>query len=188
MILISGASGSGKTTVTKELEKLGYSIIPTYTTRPPRPNDYGTICIEPSEFEYMLTHNKFISYHIFNSVMGEVAYGVPVSENPDSYSNSVIILAKEYLEDIIHYITHYTEDRTFLAYINVDNDTIIKNSMEDAERGLANTDLQNRLDRDKDKNNSLKNIADMVIDNSNFKLSPMEIANMISAYYRKEDL
>lgn len=186
MILISGSSGSGKTSVTKELEKLGYSIIPTYTTREPRPDDYGTICISTNEFEYMLTHDKFISYHIFNSAMGEVAYGVPIIDNPDEYSNSVIILAKEYLEDIIYHINHFTEDQTFLAYINVDNDTIIRTSMGDEYRGLSNTDLQDRLERDTTKNTSLMSMADIVIDNNNFKLSPLEVAIIISNNYRKE--
>lgn len=42
LILLCGASGSGKTTISKELEGLGYNIIYSYTTREPRsPNEWG---------------------------------------------------------------------------------------------------------------------------------------------------
>lgn len=36
VINLVGASGTGKTTIAKELEKAGYNVIQSYTTRPPR--------------------------------------------------------------------------------------------------------------------------------------------------------
>ena len=36
LVLLVGASGSGKTSVAKELEKIGYNVIQSYTTRKPR--------------------------------------------------------------------------------------------------------------------------------------------------------
>ncbi len=42
IICLVGASGSGKTTIAKRLEKEGYNIIHSYTTRPPRePGEWG---------------------------------------------------------------------------------------------------------------------------------------------------
>lgn len=42
LILIVGASGSGKTTIAKELEKMDYNVIKSYTTREPRgKNEWG---------------------------------------------------------------------------------------------------------------------------------------------------
>lgn len=47
VICLVGASGSGKTTIAKELEKTGYNIIQSYTTRKPRYKDeWGHIFIE----------------------------------------------------------------------------------------------------------------------------------------------
>lgn len=39
IVCLVGASGSGKTTIAKELEKIGYNIIHSYTTREPRSNN-----------------------------------------------------------------------------------------------------------------------------------------------------
>lgn len=185
MILIAGASGAGKSTVAKELEAMNYSIIPTYTTRKPRPNDDGTICISDSEFERMLVSNSFMSYHVFGSMMGKVAYGIPIEEYQHNPNKSVIVLAKEYLDDIKHYVANYAEDEIFLVYIDVNDDTIIRTSIGDSGRGLSNTDLQARLVRDRDKNESLKKLANLVIENNDFRLLPYEVAAIISSFYEE---
>ena len=47
IVCLVGASGSGKTTIAKELDKLGYNIIHSYTTRKPRvENEWGHIFID----------------------------------------------------------------------------------------------------------------------------------------------
>ena len=47
LILLVGASGSGKTTIAKELEQKGFNVIHSYTTREPRkPNEWGHIFID----------------------------------------------------------------------------------------------------------------------------------------------
>lgn len=47
IICLIGASGSGKTMVAKELDKRGYNIVHSYTTRKPREeNEWGHIFIE----------------------------------------------------------------------------------------------------------------------------------------------
>lgn len=47
LVLLVGASGSGKTTIAKELEKQGYNIIHSYTTREPREeNEWGHTFID----------------------------------------------------------------------------------------------------------------------------------------------
>lgn len=49
LILLVGASGSGKTTIAKELEKKGFNIIHSFTTREPRePNEWGHIFLDKS--------------------------------------------------------------------------------------------------------------------------------------------
>lgn len=53
VICLIGASGSGKTTITKELEKTGYNIIQSYTTRPSR---------EDGEWGHTFIEDCFVSY------------------------------------------------------------------------------------------------------------------------------
>ena len=185
MILLAGSSGSGKTTVANQLEEMGYSVIPTYTTRKPRPNDSGTMCISEIQFEYMLTHDKFMSYHIFDSKMGPVAYGIPIEEYEKTPDNAVIVLAKEYYEDICHYVKNYTEDNVFMVYIDVDDESIIKRSMSDNGRGLSNTDLVDRLERDREKNHYLETKSSLIIANAEYAMTPLEIAGIIDKEYKK---
>lgn len=59
VINIVGASGSGKTTVAKELEKMGCNIIQSYTTRPQR---------EDGEWGHTFIEDCFVSYTPNNSI------------------------------------------------------------------------------------------------------------------------
>ena len=60
LVLLVGASGSGKTTIAKELEKEGYNIIHSYTTRPLRESDeLGHIFIEKPHFESQEDYLKY---------------------------------------------------------------------------------------------------------------------------------
>ena len=80
--LFVGPSGSGKTTLTNELAKrYGYSVVSSYTTRPPRfDGEPGHIFVTDEEFEKlgeMAAYTKYNGYH----------YGVPSSviDNSDLY-------------------------------------------------------------------------------------------------------
>lgn len=73
IICLVGASGSGKTTIAKELERMDYNIIHSYTNREPRePNEWGHIflkdwkrncsfIISPDGKEHF-THRDMIAY------------------------------------------------------------------------------------------------------------------------------
>lgn len=185
MILLAGDSGSGKTAALYALEKLGYSVIPTYSTRQPRPKDKGTICISETEFQGMLMCDRFVSYHIFDSKMGKVAYGISLTEYEDNLEDSVLVLAKEYFDDIVHYLTRYTTDKPFLVYLDVDERSIIGKAYNHPNRKTSNVDLLDRLNRDREKNNYLKSMANLVVDNKEFHLSKYEVANIIETSYKK---
>lgn len=52
LVLLVGASGSGKTTICRELEGKGLNVIKSYTTREPREeNEWGHIFIEKSKID-----------------------------------------------------------------------------------------------------------------------------------------
>ena len=62
IVCLVGASGSGKTTIAKELEKIGYNIIHSYTTRKPRSeNEWGHTFVESYDYPYDL-----IAYTLYN--------------------------------------------------------------------------------------------------------------------------
>jgi guanylate kinase len=70
MIIIIGCSGSGKSTIEKELVKLGYNNIVSYTTRPIRANetnhkDYHFI--DDKEFHQLLSDEFFGEHTNYNS-------------------------------------------------------------------------------------------------------------------------
>ena len=178
MILLAGPTGSGKTTIAKSLEKLGYNIIPTYTTREPRPNDAFTECITFDEFKSMLSMNKFVAGHTFKASFGNVSYGIPKVPEEDS-SNSVVIIAYEYFEDLKKYL-RIIDDTIFLVYLHVPDNIIISRSMTDDSRGESNKDLLFRLERDYHKNQVLREKANLLISNS----EPGFVAKNISREYQ----
>lgn len=178
MILLAGPTGSGKTTIAKSLEKLGYNIIPTYTTREPRPDDAFTECISEKDFKSMLSMNKFISSHTFTASFGNVSYGIPKVPERDS-NNSVAIIAYEYFEDFKRYL-RTIDDSIFLVYLHVPDNIIISRSMSNDSRGESNKDLLFRLERDYHKNQVLKEKANLLISNS----EPGFVAKNISKEYQ----
>lgn len=65
MIVIVGASASGKSTLQKALLAKGFKKVVTYTTRPPRKNEVDGLdyhFISNEEFDDMLANGKFIEH------------------------------------------------------------------------------------------------------------------------------
>lgn len=167
VVLIMGPSGSGKTTICRELDKKGCNIIPTYTTREPRPHDDYTVCISKEEFDRKIKDGEFISYSSFNAprIGGTLYYGIPMIKD-DKDSLNVIICAYEYYEDIIK----FAGEDVVSIYIDVDDETIIEKSSMDINRGKSINDLMNRLERDREKNEKLKEMSDYIIRNEDMTI------------------
>ena len=175
IILLMGPTGSGKTTTCKELEEYGAEIVPTYTTRKPRPNDDYTECIDESIFKDMIRKDKFVSHAVFHATFGDVYYGIPKIKYMDKYKKYVIIGAYEYFDDIMNY---YGEN-VHSVFIDVDDETIIEKSMNDETRGDSNKDLKDRLERDREKNIELARKSDLLVDNEKMWITPRGLARMI---------
>ncbi len=92
-IVLCGKSGSGKTTVGLELEKLGYSKIVTYTTRPMRKGEVNGIdynFVTEEEFLALQDKSIFAETASYNASFGFCRYGS--AKRDYAQPNSYIIL------------------------------------------------------------------------------------------------
>ena len=65
VIILSGASGSGKSTIAREIAKnFDTEVIPTYTTRPLRPNERDRVSITKEQFKKKIDDDEFIEYEL----------------------------------------------------------------------------------------------------------------------------
>lgn len=134
LIILTGKSGTGKTTIIKELQKHGFIYPPSYTTRPKRLND-DKICIPYNEFVKHL--NDFIEYVQYNGHY----YGRKKEDLLQAkHANLVVDLEPKGLQtyidfckknDIDYYAIYlYCNDEKRLENIRKDNTDIDKNRLQ----------------------------------------------------------
>ena len=87
VICLVGKSGTGKTTIAKELEQEGYNIIDSYTTRQPR---------EPQEWGHTFITNAAIQYRPDNQGIHKIVW----QEGNQTKSSSNIIAMREIYGEI----------------------------------------------------------------------------------------
>lgn len=95
LIGICGKSGTGKSTLAKELENLGYNKVVTDTTRPPRPGEqHGVDYYFDSEkdFTELYAEKQFVEVSQYNTVHGVWRYGTTIGALDDAGDKAVIIL------------------------------------------------------------------------------------------------
>ena len=64
MLLLTGKSGSGKTTIADELERqFGLNVLKSYTTRPPRANDTSHTFVSDEEFDRLTDIVAYTEYN-----------------------------------------------------------------------------------------------------------------------------
>ena len=188
MLLITGPPGSGKTETASAIQNYGYKIIPTYTTRTQRENDKFTVSISPKQFVDAIKRGSFLTYTTVHTIFGPWSYGMRLCDFNVPYEHIAAICVYEYISDFQFMMRVTKKDKLFIVYLDVDDETILKNAHH-GKRGEADNDNKDRLIRDRDKDEKIKALANLVIDNHGFKKSvdevTKEILNAYNSFYGK---
>ncbi|AFS78458.1 putative guanylate kinase [Gottschalkia acidurici 9a] len=124
IINLVGSSGSGKTTISKKLEKIGYNIIHSYTTRKPREiNEWGHKFISRQEILDMFNINCIPKEEIINKKIS-----IELKTNP-----RVIAHKELYGEHYFATIEQYKGKGTSIYVIDPEGAEVINKTVKDAE-------------------------------------------------------
>ena len=181
IIIICGFTGSGKDTISKELEKQGYNFIISTSTRPMRKDEKEGnpyFFTTNKEFETMITNNEFIEYRKYNTIQNNKNavwyYGVHKNQIQKNKKYVVVLDPQGTLDFKSTY-----KDRCKVFFIDVDNEerkkrAIKRGSFEEAE-------FERRLldDRKRFTKKFINDIADYVIENYNFNNCINQISEIL---------
>lgn len=136
IINLVGASGSGKTTTAKELEKLGYNIIHSYTTRERR---------EPDEWGHRFTKSNKVECFIGEMIAYQQLYGVEYFATKEQYQGkgtSIYVIDPKGAEQVKENVTDAEVITIFLMSDMRERDWRMK------EDGRKYVDRFNRIEKD----------------------------------------
>lgn len=140
-LVLIGHTCSGKTTLAKELEKLGYERIITYTTRPIRPGEIDGIdyhFITEGEFEKKITEGFFAEVTHYNANFGGCYYGSAKSDYLEPDKKKVIVLNPRGVRNLTIPCT--------VVYLDAPKEIILKRAML---RGDSIDEVERRYSSDK---------------------------------------
>ena len=178
MILLCGKTATGKDTIQKELIKMGYKSVVSYTTRPPRKGEVDGVTynfISEEEFLKKESEGFFAETTSYNVASGETwHYGAAIK---DLTSDKVFIVNPEGLRQIRKMKTL----NPIAFYIMVEEETIWNRLRQ---RGDNSEEARRRLNADDvDFSNIIDNV-DFSIRND-LGLPPKEVATIINSIYKK---
>lgn len=180
MIVLIGASGSGKTSVAKELEKRGYSRVVTYTTRPMRDGEKDGVDYHfLSDDDFDTIKGLFIEQSTYRGWK----YGCDITIEDIDNKSSVAILTpcgmrkfkKLYPNALI-----WANRRIFVVYLDVDRSSRLVKILQ---RGDDVDEAYRRNLSDVGMFDGVENEADLCIKNDDYILSVEEIADIIERKY-----
>lgn len=171
-----GKSASGKDTIKKELLRLGYKGVVTYTTRPPRSGEKDGVAyhfISKDEFFKKLANGFFIESTAYNVASGEKWYYGTAKE--DLTDDSVIIMNP----DGLRVIRRMKEVNTVSFLIEADDDIRWQRL---AKRGDDIEEIYRRINADEKDFYEIDNFVDVRILNND--RSVKELAEEIDQKYK----
>jgi guanylate kinase len=142
LITLTGPSLTGKSTLAKELEKLGCEELVSFTTRPMRANEVD------GKTYWFLTHEKIQEYQQRNELMelielGEHAYGLSKEEFDRVMGLGkvgVLVVAPNGLKQVREYCENF-DIPVYSAFVNNDKHVLVKRFLERfKDDSLANVD------------------------------------------------
>ena len=96
LIGLCGKSGTGKSSIVKEMQKLGYKKVVTDTTRPPREGEESGVDYyfdSDQDFDELLEEGEFVETTSYTVASGEVwRYGTSRGQLQEAGDKAVIIL------------------------------------------------------------------------------------------------
>lgn len=178
MILLVGKSCSGKTTIAKELKKLGLKEAVSYTTRPPREHETDGV-----EYHF-ITKEEFLKKEAEGFFAETVYYDVATGERwyygsavEDLSDDKVIIVNPHGLEQL----RKIKSLNPIAFYITAGEETIWNRLRE---RGDNAAEARRRLNADDEDFMGIINNVDFSF-RSDFGLEPKTMAEMIMYTYKK---
>jgi len=158
IICLVGESGSGKTTIAKALEKEGYNIIHSYTTRPPRePNEWGHKFVDEYSYTAHLDiHNNFYKFYDKNPyiIAFKELYGYKywaLSEQYQGLGTSIYIIDPAEAEQVKENVK---DAEIIVVYLKADQETRIERLVERTGQEVFTQkqveEITNRIKKDKE--------------------------------------
>lgn len=163
LTIITGKSGSGKSTIVKELKKYGFHPILTTTTRPMREGETQDVDYHFSsedDFLEKVKQNYFVEYKSYNTKFGTWYYGSAREDIIKAGDKDIIILTPNGYRDLLK---EYPNLKHRLIYIYVNNQTI-KNRL--LKRGDKKEEADRRLRQDYDDFKGVENLAHRIVYNN----------------------
>ena len=181
-VILIGKTGAGKTSVAKELEKLGYSRIITDTTRPMREGEQNGIdynFIEPKDFIDNIRKREYAEYDYFDTIYGRWYYGSR-KEAYEREGDEYIVLTPNGVRSVLA----ATNDKNdiCIVYIKVGEETLLERLKK---RGDDPAEATRRLMADRNDFAEAEELANMVILDV---LSPKQAAEFINKIIKEGNL
>ncbi len=183
-VLVSGASGSGKSTIIKAvLKKFGklIALLPSSTSRPKRPGEVeggSYYYLTKKEFEDAIANGEFIEYQKVHS--NGHYYGVH-KKRYQEYSKKYPILIKDVDVLGVMEIVRLGYDCVTI-YIDIKDDESLISRLR--HRGDSEAEIEIRLER-KAFEDSFRDKYDYVVSNDNLKKAINEVCEIIKKEYNE---
>lgn len=177
MLILCGKTASGKDTLLKELVKLGYKTVVSFTTRPMRQGETNGVeynFVDEKTFKDMTNNGEFAETTSYKVASGETWYYG--SRKIDLTDDKAIILNPEGLKAM----KSIPGVNPTSFYLRVDEDEIANRL---TKRGDNPKESARRLKADRKDFKGIEDYVDFIIPNDK-GISPSDMALVVSTFYK----